>query len=71
MRSKDIVVGARAAACGPTIQAGHVYLPHPSLFPWVVGLIHEAAGFPKSRHDDRVDALTQALNKMRRRVSVV
>ncbi|HYM08373.1 MAG TPA: hypothetical protein VEU11_17605 [Terriglobales bacterium] len=33
--------------------------------PWVDGLIEECAAFPNGAHDDQVDALTQALNRMR------
>jgi hypothetical protein len=32
---------------------------------WVDGLIEELASFPNGAHDDQVDALTQALNRMR------
>lgn len=56
---------ARAHAVSPVIKAGLVYLPHPSLFPWVKSLLDELTKFPKSKHDDRTDALTQGLNKMR------
>ena len=55
---------ARAAAVTPFIEAGNVHLPRPSIAPWVDGLIEEAAAFPNGAHDDRVDALTQALNRL-------
>jgi predicted phage terminase large subunit-like protein len=55
---------ARAAAVTPFIEAGNVHLPDPKLAPWVDGLIEEAAAFPNGAHDDRVDALTQALNRL-------
>jgi predicted phage terminase large subunit-like protein len=55
---------ARASAVSPQIEAGNVYLPHPDLVPWVEGLIEECAGFPFAAHDDQVDALTQALNRL-------
>lgn len=55
---------ARAAAVTPFIEAKNVHLPHPSLAPWVDGLVEEAAAFPNGAHDDRVDALTQALNRL-------
>jgi predicted phage terminase large subunit-like protein len=65
---------ARAHAVAPIIEAGNVYLPHPSLFPWVssddprkLGLLEELTKFPKVAHDDRVDALTQALIQLRAR----
>lgn len=54
---------ARAAAVSPAIEAGNVWLPDPSIAPWVGDLIEEAAAFPKGGHDDQVDALTQALHR--------
>jgi predicted phage terminase large subunit-like protein len=60
---------ARANAVAPTIESGHVYLPHPKVAPWVQGLLAELASFPKGKNDDQVDALTQAL--ARKRVIVV
>lgn len=62
---------ARANAVQPLFEAGNVFLPHPSQFPWVWELLKELFGFPRSRHDDQVDALTQALNKLRKRVVIV
>lgn len=55
---------ARAAAVSPLVEAGNVWLPEAEIAPWVGGLIDEAAGFPTAAHDDRVDALTQALNRL-------
>lgn len=55
---------ARAFAVSPQIEAGNVYLPHPSLVPWVWGLIEECASFPAGSYADQVDALTQALHRM-------
>lgn len=55
---------ARAAAVSPLVEAGNVWLPSPELAPWVGGLIDEAAGFPTAAHDDQVDAMTQALNRL-------
>lgn len=56
---------ARAQAASPQVEAGNVYLPHPSLFPWVSEFISECADFPNAVHDDYVDAATQALNRLR------
>ncbi len=56
---------ARAHAVSPLAEAGNVYLPHPAIAPWVEALIEEAASFPNGRHDDQVDAMTQALNRLR------
>jgi predicted phage terminase large subunit-like protein len=52
---------ARAQAVSPLIEAGNVYLPHPSYAPWVDNFIEECAAFPNGAHDDQVDAMTQAL----------
>jgi len=56
---------ARAHAVSPMAESGNVYLPHPSIAPWVEGFMEEAASFPTGRHDDQVDAMTQALNRLR------
>ena len=55
---------ARARAISPRIEAGNVYLPHPAFAPWVNDLIEECAQFPNGRHDDQVDALSQALTRL-------
>jgi hypothetical protein len=47
------------------VESGNVYLPHPALAPWVEDFIEEVAAFPHGRHDDQVDAMTQALNRLR------
>jgi predicted phage terminase large subunit-like protein len=55
---------ARAAAVSPLVEAGNVWLPSPEIAPWVGGFIDEAAGFPTAAHDDQVDAMSQALNRL-------
>lgn len=55
---------ARAAAVSPFVEAGNVHLPAVEVAPWVAGLVNEAAEFPASTHDDRVDAMSQALNRL-------
>lgn len=55
---------ARAHAVTPVWESGNVYLPHPSIAPWVHGFVDELIGFPAETHDDQVDAMTQALNEM-------
>lgn len=52
---------ARAAAVSPQIEAGNVYLPDPTIAPWVHDFIEECAAFPNGAHDDNVDAMSQAL----------
>ena len=51
---------ARVRACAPQIEAGNVYLPKG--MPWAAELVEEAAAFPLGKHDDQVDACSQALN---------
>ncbi len=55
---------ARAYAVQALVQAGNVYLPHPSIAPWVEDFVRQLAGFPNTAHDDDVDACTQALNQL-------
>ncbi|QAY16115.1 terminase [Arthrobacter phage Sonali] len=55
---------ARASAVTPFVEAGNVWLPAPKLAAWVGELVDEAASFPNGSHDDQVDALTQALNRI-------
>lgn len=54
----------RAIAVQPFTAAGNVLLPDPAILPSVVQLTEEAADFPNGQHDDTVDALTQALNRI-------
>ena len=56
---------ARAHAVSPMVESGNVYLPHPSIAPWVEAFLDEVTAFPNGRHDDQVDAMTQALNRLR------
>jgi predicted phage terminase large subunit-like protein len=57
---------ARCEAVAPQINAGEVYLPHPTLYPWVAGLVDELCSFPFGKNDDQLDALVQALLSMDR-----
>lgn len=58
---------ARARAVSPDVEGGHVYLPHPEDpgHEWVRELLSELRNFPNDVHDDQVDALTQALTRLR------
>ena len=51
----------RAQAITPEIEAGNVYLPSPSIAPWIHDFIEECASFPRGKHDDQVDAMSQGL----------
>lgn len=55
---------ARAAAISPDIEAGNVYLPSPSIAPWINDYIEEWAAFPNGENDDQVDATSQALDRL-------
>lgn len=55
---------ARANAVAPLVEAGNVYLPHPSIAPWINDLIEEMTAFPNGKNDDTVDSATQALIKL-------
>jgi len=53
---------ARAAATAPEVESGNVFLPDGA--PWLDDYITEHAQFPNARHDDQVDATSQALNEL-------
>lgn len=55
---------ARAAAVSPQLEAGNVWIPDPSIAPWISDFVEECAAFPTGSHDDQVDACTQALLKL-------
>jgi predicted phage terminase large subunit-like protein len=54
---------ARAQAVSPLAEAGNVVLPADA--PWVEAFLHEITAFPTGAHDDQVDAMTQALHRMK------
>jgi predicted phage terminase large subunit-like protein len=59
---------ARAWSIQGDLEAGSLWLPipDPDVSPWVGDLIQQCAEFPNGAHDDQVDALTQAIERMRR-----
>jgi predicted phage terminase large subunit-like protein len=61
---------ARAQATAPLWEAGSIELPDPQLFGcnWIEDYLHNICTFPKSAHDDDVDATSQALIYMRNRL---
>ncbi|MDQ3095792.1 MAG: phage terminase large subunit, partial [Actinomycetota bacterium] len=61
---------ARANAVSPMIEAGNVYLPDPLTAPWIHDFIEECAAFPMGANDDQVDAMSQALVRLRPRRKV-
>lgn len=58
---------ARAAAISPQVESGNVFLPEGA--PWVADFIDELAAFPRGKHDDQVDAFSQALGHAAMRAS--
>ena len=52
---------SRVNAISPQIESGNVYLPLSSTYPWVDDYIYEWSVFPNGKHDDMVDATSQAL----------
>lgn len=64
----------RMEAQTPRIEAGHVLLPKEA--PWLAEFLEELLAFPRGRHDDQVDSLSQFLkwawaDSRGRRVSLV
>lgn len=55
---------ARASAVSPFQEAGNVFLPEPSMAPWVDDFIVEHSSFPNGAHDDQVDGTSQALARL-------
>ncbi len=53
---------ARVNAVSFAIEAGNVYLPEDEKFTWE--FIDQCASFPNGKHDDMVDAMSQALAKL-------
>lgn len=54
----------RAQAASPDVEAGNVYLPHPSIAPWIHDFVEEFAAFPNGTHDDQVDCMSQAFLRL-------
>lgn len=56
---------ARVHSVSPQIEAGNVFLPHEDIATFdIAGFVTEFSNFPLAEHDDRVDAATQALEKL-------
>lgn len=59
----------RAQAVTPFVESGNVWLPHPRNAPWLFDFIEEISNFPTGKHDDQVDAMTQAITYLSSRMS--
>ena len=55
---------SRVNAISPAIESGHVFLPDPAKAPWVADYMDQWAMFSNAKHDDMVDATSQALARM-------
>jgi predicted phage terminase large subunit-like protein len=53
----DVDKVTRANAAAPTWEAGRIWLPEDA--PWVADFLAELYAFPRGKHDDQVDVLTQ------------
>lgn len=53
----------RAQAVSPEVEAGNVYLPDPTVAPWINDFVEECNTFPNGLNDDQVDCMTQALSR--------
>jgi predicted phage terminase large subunit-like protein len=51
---------ARVNAVSAYIESGNVFLPRST---WIQDFVEEAASFPNGKHDDQVDAMSQALHR--------
>ena len=52
----------RAQAVTPVFESGNVFLPANA--PWIGDYIEEMCSFPTAKHDDQVDATSQAINRL-------
>ena len=56
---------ARLHSVSTEFESGNVFLPDPSLQPWVKDYVEELVSFPSAAQDDQVDSTTQALIRFR------
>ena len=61
---------SRAWAVSAEVEAGNVYLPDPSIAPWVHDFVEECAAFPNGANDDQVDAMSQALMRLNKQPGI-
>jgi len=57
----------RVYAITPQFEGGNVYIPDPSIAPWVNDYVEELVSFPNATNDDQTDCTSQALNNMENR----
>lgn len=64
-------MNARFSAVSTDFEAGNVWLPDPSIAPWVHDYIEEIVNFPRAPHDDRVASTVIALERFRQGLAQV
>ncbi|WP_081351024.1 phage terminase large subunit [Priestia aryabhattai] len=52
---------ARLQAVSPQMEAGNIWIPDPSIAPWVHDYVEEITAFPNGKHDDICDSTSMAL----------
>lgn len=52
---------SRLHSCAVMFEAGNVWLPNPTIYPWVNDYVDELISFPTGANDDQVDATTMCL----------
>lgn len=57
---------ARAHAASADAESGNIYLPHPSICPWIYDFIECLCVFPNGLHDDDVDMYSQAIKYLKK-----
>ena len=58
----------RVDAVTPLFAAKNIWLPDPSIAPWIHDYVEELVAFPNAANDDQVDTTTQALDYLKQRV---
>lgn len=56
---------SRAYAITSLWEAGNVFIPEDDYAPWVKDFVEELVSFPSAANDDQVDAMTQALRRLK------
>ena len=62
---------ARASSVTPYWEAGQIYIPHPLWKPEVDDWIEEILNFPNATHDDNVDSMTYAVQRLQKKQTAV
>lgn len=60
---------SRASAVSAVIEAGDVFVPEPKDYPWVMEFLQECGSFPVGPNDDMVDAMTQAIDRLKKSIT--